>query len=377
MKDLDIVLCHIKDKVRSKIPDKDSRASIPPLQLIFGLIQAVFTAKRDFSIADLRRSVVTFTGVSLVRSSFLDRLKTKYIVDKLYFVLSVVMKEFTKIKQEEKSEILDKIGVKMMVAVDSSIVTLWDSLALKFPGTFNYASVKLHAGINLITGAVDWYQHTPGSTHDSQCFPTLRASQGKLFIFDLGYWSYELIVEISRKGAFFLSRIKKSASLKIIDTVVGIGKKHIGNNLLSLHFKKSRGKIIEVIVEVIVDKKSHSYRAIGFWNKTERCYHWYLTNLKCETKYIYLLYKLRWQVELAFKACKSTINIDHMPTTHPYAVLTILLVGLINYQLSIIVGNLGRKEIKKKPLFVPSSELQRCVDTLFLQYQGISLRIHC
>lgn len=378
MDNLDIVLGQIKDKVRAKIPAQDNRSTISPLELIFGLIQAVFTAKRDYSIADLRRSVITFTGINIVRSSFLDRLKTKYIVDKMYFVLKVVMKEFTKINQEGNThniDILEKIGVTSMVAVDSSIVTLWDSLALKFPGTFNYASVKLHACIDLMTGAVDWYKHTPGSTHDSQCFPTLRASQGKLFIFDLGYWSYELLVKISNKGAFFLSRIKTSASLVIKETVSGIGKKHVGSDLLSLNFKKSRGKIIEAIVQVVVDGKSHSYRAVGFWNSTEKCYHWYITNLKCEMKYIYLLYKLRWQVELSFKACKSTINIDNMPTTHPYAVLTLLLVGLINYQISIIIGNIGRKNSKKKSLLDQFSEQQRSADTLFLQSQGISLRI--
>ena len=271
---------------------------------------------------------------------------------------------------------LNKIGVTKVAAVDSTMVTLWDALSLKFPGTFNYAAIKLHACIDLITGAVTWYQHTPGSTHDSQCFPSLRGAQKTLFIFDLGYWSYDLLMKIAAKGAFFLSRIKKNAVLTIEDTVKGLGKKHIGRDLLSLEFKKSRGKILEALVKISNDNKEMIFRAIGFWNPKEKCYHWYLTNLDCDPKYIHLLYKLRWQVELAFKACKSTINIDHMPTTHPYAVITLLLIGIINYQISILISasnpNIEKKRVELQDHF---SAQQKSLTFLLIRSQGISLTL--
>lgn len=374
--ELETVLASIKTKVKKQIPSKDKRSSISALDLIFGLIQAVMVAKKDYSIADLRRNVIAFSGIKICRSSFLDRLKTQYIVKKLYFVLNTIMMEFKNSLVYEEINFLNKIGVKKIMAVDSTMVTLWDALSLKFPGTFNYSAVKLHACIDLITGAVAWYQHTPGSTHDSQCFPSLRGTQKNLFIFDLGYWSYDLLIKISEKGAFFLSRIKKSATFTIVETVKGLGKKHIGRDLLSLEFKKSRGKILEVMVNITNDNRELMCRAIGFWNPTEKCYHWYLTNLDCDPKYIHLLYKLRWQVELAFKACKSTINIDHMPTTHPYAVITLLLIGIINYQISMLISASNPNSEKKRVgLQDHFSVQQRSLILLLIQSQGISLTL--
>lgn len=374
--ELETVLASIKTKVKNQIPSKDKRASLSALDLIFGLIQALMVAKKNFSIADLRRNVIAFSGVKICRSSFLDRLKTRYIVKKLYLVLNIIMMEFRNSLVKGEIKFLNNIGVTNLMAVDSTMVTLWDSLSLKFPGTFNYAAIKLHACIDLITGAVTWYHHTPGSTHDSQCFPSLRGAQKTLFIFDLGYWSFDLLIKIAAKGAFFLSRIKKNAAFTIEETVKGLGKKHIGMDLLSLEFKKSRGKILEAMVKISNDNTEMMCRAIGFWNPIEKCYHWYLTNLDCDPKYIHLLYKLRWQVELAFKACKSTINIDHMPTTNPYAVIVLLLIGIINYQLSILISAANPNLEKKRMVLQDHSSVQqRSLTFLLIRSQGISLTL--
>lgn len=374
--EIEKVLISIKNKVKHKISDKDKRASISALKFIFALIQAIMVAKKNFSIADLRRDVIAYTGVKICRSAFLDRIKTKFIVKKLYFVLETINAEFQSFTRKESINFLHKIGVTKIKAVDSSMVTLWDSLFLKFPGTFHHAAIKLHACIDLVSGSISWFNHTAGSTHDSQCFPSLRGAQKTLFIFDLGYWSYELLIRIAEKKAFFLSRIKKSATLKIEEIVKGVGKKHIGHDLLSLDFKRSRGKILEVLVNISSDNRKLMCRAIGFWNPVERSYHWYLTNLDCDPKYIHQLYKLRWQVELAFKACKSSINIDHMPTTDPYAVITLLLVGIINYQLSILISESNpNKEKKRMGLQDQFKELQRSPKFLYVRSQGISLTL--
>ena len=54
-----------------------------------------------------------------------------------------------------------------------------------------------------------------------------------------------------------------------------------------------------------------------FLDRTEHHYHWYLTNLKVVPTVIYPLYRLKWQVELIFKGCKSSLNADRMTSRNP------------------------------------------------------------
>ncbi len=82
------------------------------------------------------------------------------------------------------------------------------------------AALKLHLAINLVSGAVKWFQFTEGSTHDSRCFPGLMA--GALYIFDLGYWSAQRFIDIGNEKAFFLSRIKTILKLTVTKAVMSL-----------------------------------------------------------------------------------------------------------------------------------------------------------
>ena len=48
---------------------------------------------------------------------------------------------------------------------------------------------------------------------------------------------------------------------------------------MSIPFRKKRKDLIEVLIEKHHQVELLSCGAIGFWNKTERRYHFYLTNL--------------------------------------------------------------------------------------------------
>ncbi len=56
--------------------------------------------------------------------------------------------------------------------------------------------------------------------------------------------------------------------------------------------------------------------SVGFWNPSEKCYHWYITNLKVAAHLIYPLYRLRWQIELIFKACKQSLNVNRLTSNN-------------------------------------------------------------
>jgi putative transposase len=164
------------------------------------------------------------------------------------------------------------------------------------------ASIKWHASFDILTGLLVWFQLTPGKRHDSKCFPEITSLKGKLVIFDLGYWDYAVLHAIEKAEGFFLSRVKSNAVIKIKKVIQGLSKEAIGQSLLSLDLSRKKGNIIEVIIEKIHQGSTLSYRAIGFWNPVEKDYHWYITNLTAAAYLIYPLYRLRWQIELIFKA---------------------------------------------------------------------------
>lgn len=102
----------------------------------------------------------------------------------------------------------------------------------------------------------------------------------------------------------------------------------MGKPLFSLPLSRRRGNIIEVMVEKKCQKGTLNCRAIAFFNPAYGCYHWYMTNLKVASQLIYPLYRLRWQIELVFKACKQSLNADRFKTNNTNIIESLLLASI-------------------------------------------------
>jgi hypothetical protein len=59
-------------------------------------------------------------------------------------------------------------------------------------------------------------------------FPDVQSLKGKLIIFDLGYWDYGLLAQITSVGGFFLSRVRSSACIDVVKVVEGLPKRFEG-----------------------------------------------------------------------------------------------------------------------------------------------------
>ena len=340
------VLRQLKNEMSKSFSPSDQRAKIQDSDFIIGLIQAIAASKDNFSLAELRRRSCSFLGVHIGQSAFNERLGTASLVQGLQTVLGIILA----MRLEEKgavSTLKKKLGVDEIIGVDSSMVSLWDGLCNHFRGTFVTAALKLNLGMNLVSGAVKWFQVTEGAAHDSGHFPCITA--GSLYIFDLGYWSVQRAVDIDNSRAFFLSRVKSNLRLTVTHAIYGIGKSAEGMDLLKIPIRRKRKSVIEVTATLLFNGKGFPFRVLGFWNKKEKEYRWYITNLTCKRDFIYSTYRLRWQIELSFKAMKSTLNFDRMPTTNPNTVTSLSLVCLINYALSMILRDTARRKAARLP----------------------------
>lgn len=350
------VLRQLKTELGRALSSTDRRAKIQDSDFIIGLMQGVSGAKGNFSLADLRRSTCSFLGTTIGSSAFNERLGTASLIEGLKTVLGILMM-FGLEEQRVAFDLSKKLGVREIIGVDASMVTLWDGLSEHFKGTFMTASIKLHLAINLVSGAVKWFELTNGAIHDSMRFPNLVV--GALYIFDLGYWSAQRIQEIDIAKSFFLSRVKSNLRFTVTRSVHGFGKSIEGQDLLRFPIKRKRNSIVEVIATLRIDGTDVPFRVLGFWHSTDHSYHWFITNLSCHRSLIYETYRLRWQVELSFKAMKSTLNFDRMPTTNPNTAIALSLLCLINYVFAMIVRDAARTQVSHQSAKAYSASIQR------------------
>ena len=320
------ILKKIKKTFNSIIP-KDSRSKITPMELVTNLIFCFLGDSKTFSLEAIRRFMIKQTGVAIGRSSFWERLARNRSKTILKSIIEKLMQQLTQSILGTK-DILADLGVSQILLLDSTSISLWDGAKDNYPGTRTTAGIKWHACFDLLTGVMTWFSLSPTSTHDRKCIPSLESISGKLIIFDLGYWDYGLLFQIQKAKGFFLSRIKQGSQV-LIDTVIcGISNVHVGKNLSSLNLKKKKSDIIELIGYLGSKEINETYRIIGFWNPDKKLYHWYITNLTVSAVVVYSLYRLRWQIELIFKACKNSLNANSIPSNKDNIIESLLLASI-------------------------------------------------
>ncbi len=113
-----------------------------------------------------------------------------------------------------------RIGKKFarIAAVDASLI----KLSLQ---AFNWAQYRKHSGAAKITCVYDWVQGVPqqfvflasGKVHDLKATPALVWSAGWTYLFDRGYFSFDLLAALLNAGAHFVIRLKQRVEYRILD----------------------------------------------------------------------------------------------------------------------------------------------------------------
>lgn len=249
----------------------------------------------------------------------------------------------TKIRSH--SELSTKVfdHFESILICDSTWCELHDSLKDLLPGSGGVgskASCKLQLVFNFLTGEFVDHEISQGTKNDVQFVDNLiKIVQKKaLLIVDLGYFSLKLFYELNRKGAYFLSRLRNGTR------IFEVFYKEEINLLKLLPQLESNESEFEILIgskaksyevqcrlialkapEEVIKKRKEKYikSCKGKGNKpSERSLQlmeWTLliTNVPKEilpASLVYILYTIRWQVELIFKQFKSIFQLNI--TTH-------------------------------------------------------------
>lgn len=226
---------------------------------------------------------------------------------------------------------------------DSTAFQLPESMEASFPGSGgggSNAAARIQFEMELISGCVhDLSLHSFNEQDISNAKQGLEElSPGALLIRDLGYIDHEQIKKIEEKGAYYINRLPANSNvyekttdgnykklefietdaylkrhqLQAIEKQVYLGEDKVPTRLIIT-------KIPEEQKQKRLRKANHQARkkgrSVGKQYKARAGLNLFITNLTTDEIYrdeVINFYKLRWQIELVFKAWKSIGHINQV-----------------------------------------------------------------
>lgn len=279
---------------------------------------------------------------------------------------------------------------------DSTAFELPSSMTAPFPGkggSTSSAAVSIQFEYDLKTIALSRLLATPDSKNDheesAKTLDDIKA--GDLLIRDLGYVSMDYMEQVAERNAYYINRV--SPQVVLFQDIEG---KAEPLNLDSIRHLLAKGRPYIVVDVLIGSSRKMSCRAVfcaipeekmeerakrqarktkrrgskktdqKIWDRLDL--NIFITNTSEElfsAAHIYNAYRLRWQVELVFKAWKSHFKINKLKSCKKERVHMVLLANLIWIVLSwSVIGNLISTLYQKKGELL---SVQKIAATLAMQ----------
>ncbi len=221
--------------------------------------------------------------------------------------------------------------MSICLAVKKSLKNVWPC---RFKKTCP-AAIELHATLNLTKGSIDKVSITPDTFSERAEVPALADLKDHLFLADRGYYSAEFVTQLNDAGGFYVLRAKGLKKV-LIHTALRedgsnlINKKH--PKLCVLQKRLPRRQLIDMDVEI----NGELLRLVAIWSLKEQKHTYLICNLKRSeftAHDISLIYRVRWQVELLFKECKSYNNLHGFNTSNETLQESLIWASLISMTL--------------------------------------------
>lgn len=223
-------------------------------------------------------------------------------------------------------------------------------------GDASCAALKLDASLELMTGTVDikllhGREADSRSPHAQMCY-----EPGVLRLQDLGYFNLKRMNEQDSNGEFWVSRLQprtcvyqNNQAVNLVAWLENCAKQNIAKTewqvelgaqeklpvrLLAWQLPEETVVLRRMRLKQAAHKKSRPVNseslALAGWNIV-------ITNVpaqKLSIKDCFLLYSLRWQIELLFKLWKSHAKVGHSQSANPYRILCEIYAKLLGVVIS-------------------------------------------
>ena len=184
-------------------------------------------------------------------------------------------------------------------------------------------AIKLHVGLNHDGYLPEFATITEGKTSDVEVGRTLEFPKGSIVAIDRGYNDYGWYNQLTKKGIFFVTRLKTNAKFQVVSRQLVLANKGLTSD-----------QTIKFTGIQTAKKCPIQLRRIGYRDQETGKHYVFLTNnFKLSAKTIADIYKARWQVELFFKWIKQNLKIKSFIGTSKNAVMTQIWIALCVYLL--------------------------------------------
>ncbi len=244
--------------------------------------------------ADVLRSYLEFEVPRVARSAFYRWFDEP--LERFMAALADRALAYTRAQEVDLSGPL--CGVKDWYIVDSTTVTVRDALREEFPGTGDYAAIKVQKVLSVGCGAPVQYHFSPAREHDSRHLTVDESWRSYGLLADLAYASRARLRACDVHGVRFVIRLKENWKPKVDDVARGQVTQEFfpGTDLDALLEQETLcldGRVIDADVHVSRGTHALPLRLVGV--QTPQGYCFFLTNLhpRIGPRQVADLYRLR------------------------------------------------------------------------------------
>jgi putative transposase len=307
--------------------------------------------------ADVLRSYLDFEVPSVARSAFY-----RWFDEPLERFMAALADRALAYARAQQVDLAGPLcGVKDWYIVDSTTVTVRDALREEFPGTGDYAAIKVHKILSVGCGAPVQYHFSPAREHDSRHLTIDESWRGYGLLADLGYASLERLQACEAHGVRFVLRLKDNWKPKVDYIARGQVTQEFcpGTDLDALleeDILLLDGRAIDADVHVGAGKAALQLRLVGV--HTPKGYCFFLTNLppRIGPRQVADLYRVRWEVELSIRLDKSVNRLDAIDSERPCSLKTLLHASLIASTIAALLAHTHNSKTRPQPSGAPRQE---------------------
>jgi IS4 transposase len=300
-----------------------------------------FGVGRERTLSGLRRAFERATGTRVVPSAFYDRFHPRLVLFLRRVVAHVMVKT-----QEPTTRLRGLLAsFRDLVVADATVIRLHELLEHAFPAcrtNHTKAAVKLHAVMSVDAAGPRRISVTSERIPEVTKIRIGPWVEGRLLVFDLAYFKYQLFSCIRRNGGYFVARLKQCANPRIVAVYRGSPGRLLGERIQDIApFLKRR--VIDVEVEACFPGRRYSgrqrrrterFRVVGIRNAETGEHHLYITNVMVErlsADDIARVYAARWLVELFFRELKCRYRADEIPSRKRSVVEALLYASMLTF----------------------------------------------
>lgn len=238
---------------------------------------------------------------------------------------------------------------------DSTTVKLPNDpeLQKEYPGTGEYAAIKIHKEFSVGTGNLVGYQFSPARDHDSPYLVVDETRRGTGLLIDLGYASLARLADCETFDVRYVMRLKDNWKPRVDRLVRGAISDAVidGDDfdvLLEQDALNLNGHAIDADVTLGRGGQAVRSRLIGI--HTPKGYCFFITNLSRGThgpKQVGDLYRVRWEIEIDNKVDKAGARLDEVEARKGVSVRILLLASLLNTTIARTIAQSEKLAIRK------------------------------